>query len=264
LKLGEAEGLQASAVPEEWRLELVESWLYDPHVDHRFHLRHMVTDRVLVLDGANGTLGVRLGRKYKDVQKPRDPKHVEGWIISIDPGSLAFCLKYQGSPDDPNNGKNLVSRLDDGAPGGYKVAGRLLSNPFDRDRFFYLPFYKASVKEQLLVDDYLRPGDYLRSPGDGYRLYYRHHGALEVVRTSDNNVIWTAGTGGVLTATGRLLLQPDGNFVAYTQESFPYWSSNTFFKEQQAVYRNSVLKLRADGRLEIALPGKEPFWMSPA
>lgn len=264
LRFGEEDGLQASSVPEEWRLELVESWLYDPHIDHRFHLRHAVTDRVLVLDGPRGTLGVRLGRKYRNVQKPRDSKLVEGWVISIDPGSLAFCLKYLGAPDDPNNGKNLVSRPDDGAPGGYKVYGRLLTNPTDRDRFFYLPFHNSAVKEQLRVDEYLRPGDCLRSPGDVYRLHYRYHGAVEVVRTSDDKVIWAAGTGVVLTATGRLLLQADGNLVAYSLEGFPYWASDKYFKDQQAVYRNSVLTLRDDGRLQIALPGKEPFWQSPA
>lgn len=264
LKLGEEEGVQASPVPEEWRLEMLDSWLYDPHVDHRFHLRHAVSNQLLVLDGPKGTLGVRQPRDRKEQVRRRDPKHLEGWIIYIDPGSLTFCFKYQGRPDDPHHGKHLVSYTAADAPGGYRVEGRLLNNRFDRDRFFYLPFYSSAVKEQLRVDEYLRPGDYLKSADDAYRLYYRHYGALEVVRTVDNKVVWSAATGGVLTATGRLLLQPDGNFVAYTQEGFPYWSSGTFFKEQQAVYRNSVLKLRNDGRVEIALPGKEPFWLSPA
>lgn len=260
LRLDNEDRLQASSCIEEWRLELMESWLYSPTVDHRFRLRQIVSDRILVLDDVRGASGIQRGKR-KGGERHDDSTVLEGWSIAFEPGPGAFRLKYQGRSDDPNTGKNLVSH---DVPNGHKVEGRMLSQYFDRDRLFQIVPYKVTVKEQLRVDEYLRPGDYLKSPADTYRLYYRHGGAVEVVRTGENKAVWAVATTVVLTATGRLLLQADGNFVAYTQEGFPYWATDKYFKDQQALYRNSVLTLRDDGRVQIALPGKEPFWQSPA
>ncbi|GAB7529219.1 hypothetical protein PS3A_16280 [Pseudomonas sp. 3A(2025)] len=261
LKFDRDNVLQVSQDIQEWWLEPVEPLVFNPHIDHHFRLRHAASDKWLFLDGPQRALGVRDEHKKRD-RHHRDDKALAGWAISFEHGPMAFRLKYQGQPDDPNSGKHLVSYAA-AKPGEYKVESRLLSNPFDRDRHFYFHSHEVSVKEKLLVDEYLRPGDYLRSAEDTYRLYYRHQGAVEMVRTLDNKVLWAGGTQVVLTS-GRLLLQPDGNFVAYNDEGMPYWASGKYFKDQQSIYRNSVLKLRPDGRLEIGLPGKEAFWLSPA
>ena len=60
-----------------------------------------------------------------------------------------------------------------------------------------------------------------------------------------------------------LRLQPDGNFVAYDTDNKPYWSSDKYFKDDQATYRNSILRVRKDGRVEIRLRDRDIFWITP-
>jgi hypothetical protein len=110
----------------------------------------------------------------------------------------------------------------------------------------------------LKANEHLIPGVYLESSNRSYRLYYRENGNVEIVKMPEGMVVWRPISD--TPKPGRLMLQSDGNFVAYSDQNKPYWSSDKYFKDEQYVYQHSSLRLRDDGKIEVRVGDKEPFW----
>lgn len=236
---------------QEWRLEPIEPLIFNPYIDHRFRLKHAVSGLVLQ-PGGEGTHAIK------------DWKEADGgWKVTWNHRHKVFNLQFKGRANDPNHDLRLISQsARQGAP--RRLDGKRAATPYEEIQQFHIDVYSSALRtrQQLLVDEHLTPDSYLKSEGDIYRLYYRYDGAVQLVRTRDQAVVWTAADREKVRA-GRLMLQPDGNFVAYDYEGRAYWATGKYFKDEQQVYRNSVLKVRKDGRVAIALAGKEAFWLSP-
>lgn len=254
LRFGEDNRVHLSSVVQEWRLEPIEPLVFNPHIDQRFRLKHAVSGRILQLDGPAGATGVK---DYKDAKG--------GWRISWNGSREAFNLQFKGAADDLENNFRLVARSGPNrASTEVRLAGKLVERPFDNDLQFHIEPYNQpfAERERLLVDEHLTPGGYLTSEAGAYTLHYRHDGSVELVKGRDGKVVWSAATSHPV-APQRLMLQPDGNFVAYDMLGSPYWASGKYFKDQQALYRRSILRVRKDGRVEIRVPGQEIFWITP-
>ncbi|WP_459744341.1 hypothetical protein [Pseudomonas sp. 3A(2025)] len=237
---------------QEWRLEPIEPLILNPHIDHRFRLKHAVSGLILQ-PGGEGTHTIK------------DWKEADGgWKVTWNHRFKVFNLQFKGRENDPSHDLRLISHsARQGAP--RRLDGKRAATPYDEVQQFHIDVYSSAVRtrQQLLVDEHLTPDSYLKSEGDIYRLYYRYDGAVQLVRTADNKVVWAAADREKVRA-GRLMLQPDGHFVAYDHEGRAYWATGKYFKDEQQVYKKSVLKVRKDGRVAIGLQGKEAFWLSPA
>ncbi|MHA6194418.1 hypothetical protein ACX3YG_08615 [Pseudomonas wadenswilerensis] len=254
LRFGDDGGVHLSDRVQEWRLEPIESLVFNPHVDQRFRVKHAVSGKILQLGGPIGAMGVT---DYKQAKG--------GWKISWSQAHKVFNLQFKGAADDINHNMRLVSRV--GPNQGtteVRLDGKRVDHPYEYEQQFYLEPYNQpfATRERLLVDEHLTPGGYLTSDTGAYTLHFRHDGAVEVAKGRDGKVVWSAGAGHTV-RPARLMLQPDGNLVAYDILGSPYWASGKYFKDQQALYKRSVLRVRKDGRVEIRVPGQEIFWITP-
>ncbi len=254
LRYGDDNGVHLSNVVQEWRLEPIEPLVFNPHNDHRFRVKHAVSGRILQLDGPDGAIGVK---DYKDAKG--------GWKISWNVSHRVFNLQFKGEAKDRNNDLRLIARTGPNkAATEVRLSGKRVNHPYENEQQFLIEPYNQpfAERERLLVDEHLRPGGYLTSEAGAYTLHYRHDGSVELVKGRDGKVVWSAAAGHPVPPE-RLMLQPDGNFVAYDMQGSPYWASGKYFKDQQALYRRSVLRVRKDGRVEIRVPGQEIFWITP-
>ncbi|WP_175649656.1 hypothetical protein [Pseudomonas sp. Marseille-P9899] len=250
MRFGSDNQVRLCSVIQEWRLEVIESLLFNPFIDHRFRVTHAVSGKVLQFGGKPGAV------EGKDRNL--------AWKISWNRSTKMFNLQYKTRSDDQFNDSRLITRTGKSVT-DCRLDGRRAEHPYDNDQQFYIDPYVSAFAERdrLEVDEHLIPGCFLTSDMGAYRLYYRHEGPLELVRTRDQKVVWSAGTERKVHA-GRLMLQPDGNFVAYEDKGGPYWATDKYFKDEQAVYKNSVLRVRKDGRVEIRVKSKDIFWITPA
>jgi hypothetical protein len=106
--------------------------------------------------------------------------------------------------------------------------------------------------------DRLNPGDYLQrgtanttitSASSKYRLVMQEDGNL--VAYDGNNAIWAANTSG--TDGQKAIMQNDGNFVLYHVDGRPLWASNTSGRP------GSYVIMQNDGNLVIYQPNA-PVW----
>ncbi|MEE1923301.1 hypothetical protein V0R50_16465 [Pseudomonas sp. 148P] len=254
LSFGDDGGVHLSGRVQEWRLEPIESMAFNPYIDQRFRIRHAVSGKILQLGGPTGAMGVT---DYKQAKG--------GWKISWSDAHKVFNLQFKGAADDINHDMRLVSRVGPNhASTEVRLDGKRVNHPYEFEQQFYLEPYNQpfAERERLLVGEHLTPGGYLTSDTGAYTLHFRHNGAVEVVKARDGKVVWSAG-GGHPARPVRLMLQPDGNLVAYDIHGSPYWASGKYFKDQQALYKRSELRVRKDGRVEIRVPGQEIFWITP-
>lgn len=250
MRFGSDNQVRLCSVIQEWRLEAIEPLVFNPHIDHRFRVRHAVSGKVLQFGGKPGAVD----------GKDRNL----AWKITWNRSTKMFNLQYKSKPDDPFNDSRLITRSGKSVT-DCRLDGKRADHPHDNDQQFYIDPYVSAFAERdrLEVDEHLIPGCFLTSDMGTYRLYFRHEGALELVRTRDQKVVWSAASDRKVKA-GRLMLQQDGNFVAYEEKGGAYWASDKYFKDEQAVYKNSVLRVRKDGRMEIRVKSKDIFWITPA
>lgn len=235
---------------QEWRLEPLEELLLKPRHEYLFRVRHVLTGNILqVVSEQHGVTG----GKNLDA----------AWKITRNFASDLFNFEYQGDRNGRFKGYRLmVQPASKSGPAWLDAVADEWS--FDPDEQFHFDDYASAFNERdyLEVDEHLAPGCHLTSDKGSFGLYYRHDGAIEVVRIRDQQVVWSADAPTAKPA--MLRLQPDGNFVAYDTDNKPYWSSDKYFKDDQATYRNSILRVRKDGRVEIRLRDRDIFWITPA
>ena len=255
LRFGDDGGVHPCVEVQEWRLEPIDPLVFNPQVDQRFHLKHAVSGKILQLGGATGVMGCT---DYKAVKG--------GWKISWNAAHEVFNLQFKGQANDANNDVRLVSRS---APSKsiheVRLDGKRVDHPYENEQqFFIQPYYYVFAgRDRMQVDEHLVPNGFVMSQGGDYTLLYRTNGSVMLVRDSDSKTVWIAAEGHGR-PPARLMLQPDGNLVAYDIDGKAYWASGKYFKDQQAVYKRSVLRVRKDGRVEIRVPGQEIFWITPA
>lgn len=254
LRFGSDGGVHPCVELQEWRLEPMGALVFNPQVDQRFRIKHAVSGKILQLGGAVGVMGLT---DYKAVKG--------GWTITWNAAHKVFNLQYKGKADDANNDIRLVSRSGPNRSiSEVRLDGKRVDHPYETEQQFFIePYYQAfSGRDRMQVDEHLVPNGFVMSEGRAYTLLYHTNGSVMLVRGSDNKTVWIAAEGH-RRPPARLMLQPDGNLVAYDIDGQAYWASGKYFKDQQALYKRSVLRVRKDGRMEIRVPGQEIFWITP-
>jgi hypothetical protein len=111
-------------------------------------------------------------------------------------------------------------------------------------------FFSPAMAQQsvLHANEWLMPGEYMRSPNGKYELRMQHDGNLVLYRASNMQVLWHSNT--YMYPGLRAVMQGDGNFVLYDGwvdygQYYSYWHSNTW------QHHGSTLHLQDDGNLVI-------------
>jgi len=104
----------------------------------------------------------------------------------------------------------------------------------------------------LISNDVIFPGQVLQSADGYYRLVAQNDGNL-VLYTPTRN-IWSSNT--FMKKFNKLILQGDGNFVAYDGLWFPTWNSGTFSSGAKK------LVLQDDGNVVLYNKNMQPVWSS--
>lgn len=120
----------------------------------------------------------------------------------------------------------------------------------------------ASYSTTIYAPNGLYQGDTLISANGKYRLMLQHDGNLVVSRIADNAVIWANYAFG----TTLVVVQPDGNFVAYNTSTNPtaaVWNSGTW--GQAGTGPSPVhLVLYDDGSLKLWNTSGSQIWSTLA
>lgn len=254
LRFGSDGGVHPCVEVQEWRLEPIGALVFNPQVDQLFRIKHAVSGNILQIGGAAGVMGVT---DYKAVK--------DGWKISWNAAHEVFNLQFKSYTGDANNDVRLVSRSGPNrSMSEVRLDGKRVDHPYETEQQFFIePYYQVFAgRDRMLVGEHLVPNGFVMSEGGAYTLLYRSNGSVMLVRGSDNKTVWIAAERHGR-PPARLMLQPDGNLVAYDVDGAAYWSSGKYFKDQQALYKRSVLRVRKDGRVEIRVPGQEIFWITP-
>ena len=106
--------------------------------------------------------------------------------------------------------------------------------------------------DTLIVNQYMKPNQYLTSANGEYRLTFQSDGNLVLQRQSDLAQMWTSNTAN---QNGkRLVLGWDGNLTLQSHSKSPAWTSNTRGS------RVNRLKLHDDGTLAIYDTANKQIW----
>ncbi|OJH40029.1 hypothetical protein BON30_13250 [Cystobacter ferrugineus] len=84
----------------------------------------------------------------------------------------------------------------------------------------------ASYTRSISSPNGLYQGDMIISQNGQYRLLLQHDGNLVVSRIADNALVWANYAFG----TTAVIVQPDGNFVAYDTNGAAVWNTGTWGK----------------------------------
>lgn len=110
----------------------------------------------------------------------------------------------------------------------------------------------AMATDTLIVNQYIKPNQYLASADGSHRLIFQPDGNLVLQRQSDMTQLWSTNTGG---QNGqRLVLGADGNLTVQTYGKAAAWTSNTRGN------RVSRLTLRNDGNLVMVDTANKEVW----
>jgi hypothetical protein len=110
----------------------------------------------------------------------------------------------------------------------------------------------AMATDTLIVNQYIKPNQYLASADGSHRLIFQPDGNLVLQRQSDMTQLWSTNTGG---QNGqRLMLGADGNLTVQTYGKAAAWTSNTRGN------RVSRLTLRNDGNLVMVDTANKEVW----
>ncbi|MET0404399.1 MAG: hypothetical protein ABW123_18450 [Cystobacter sp.] len=119
----------------------------------------------------------------------------------------------------------------------------------------------AATYTRLIAPEGLNQGDMLVSANGKYRALLQNDGNLVVSRLVDNALVWANYAYG----TTFVVVQPDGNFVAYNTSTHPAtapWNSQTAGKAGAGPMPVS-LSLANDGSLVLRGTGGSEIWKSP-
>jgi len=112
--------------------------------------------------------------------------------------------------------------------------------------------------DRLHAGEQLGAGQELISVHNGHDGWFRFalfsDGSFGVIRTQLNSAVWTPPI--VPQGGGKLVMQSDGNFVAYTSTNVPYWASNT------AGHPGAWVVMQNDGNLVVYDSQNTPLWAS--
>lgn len=108
--------------------------------------------------------------------------------------------------------------------------------------------YKSDVV--LTSGSQLTPGQFVDSPDRQSVLVFQRDG--NVVLRTNFKVVWSSGTN--INNPSRLIMQPDGNLVAYSIDNTPVWYSGT------SASGTPRLSLQSDGNLVIYDSPSTPLW----
>lgn len=110
----------------------------------------------------------------------------------------------------------------------------------------------AMAADTLVVNQYMKPNQYLSSADGSHRLIFQPDGNLVLQRQSDMAQLWSSNTGG---QNGkRLVLGADGNLTVQTYGKAAAWTSNTRGN------RVSRLTLGNDGNLVMVDTANKEVW----
>jgi hypothetical protein len=234
---------------EEWRLEPMQPLTMNPKGEYSFRLRNVRSGRVLILSGS------QYGAVADDDKVGRN-----GWKIRC-ASDGRFWLEFIGNYyKEAFNNDRLATRNSGSSKDNELFYSKNHDNSDAYQQFYIEPYVTAfRGADSLISHERLIPESYIESANRSHRLYYRESGNVEIVKMPEGATIWTANTGS--SEPGWLIMQNDGNLVAYTTQGKPYWSSGVGCGPKELhVYQHSVLRLHDDGTVDIRLPDQQPFW----
>jgi hypothetical protein len=94
---------------------------------------------------------------------------------------------------------------------------------------------------------------FVTSRNGRYRLIMQDDGNL-VAYTANGRALWATNTAGH--AGARIEMQGDGNLVVYSPDNHPLWASNT------AGHDGARVVMQADGNVVVYSPANKPLWAS--
>jgi hypothetical protein len=112
----------------------------------------------------------------------------------------------------------------------------------------------TTINNVLEQDDYLSPGESIKSPNGKYILIYQTDGNVCLYNTSGGG-IWCSMA---VHSPGKLILQGDGNLVAYGSNGIPVWSTKT----QGQGHAPYSLKLQDNRNVELTDSIGTVLWSS--
>jgi hypothetical protein len=104
--------------------------------------------------------------------------------------------------------------------------------------------------------DILKPGDSLQSSNKQYELKFQNDGNIVLADKTDNKIIWASSK--LSSSPLKLVLQTDGNLVAYDTSNKPFWATQTSGKGIGPY----VLRLQDDRNLVLADGNNKLVWHS--
>jgi hypothetical protein len=131
-----------------------------------------------------------------------------------------------------------------------------------------VPVYSAPVaavaveaparRDTLSMGNALLPGQFITSINDQYKFTYQTDANIVLYRVSDGAALWAMQTvnGAWGYSPGKLIMQTDGNLVAYDSAMSPKWASNTS-NTGVSPYR---LVMQNDGNVVVYGGNNSPTW----
>lgn len=108
--------------------------------------------------------------------------------------------------------------------------------------------WESKITNRLDSGKEIKPGDYIQSELNHFRLYFQRDGNLVIYETG-GIVKWTASSFGA----NKCILQSDGNLVLYNSNGVALWNSNTSGDIGSYVLILAESKLPPDGRAHCNL-----------
>ncbi len=113
---------------------------------------------------------------------------------------------------------------------------------------------KVIEMDRLQADDQLKTGESLVSTNSRVRLIMQPDGNVVLYRSEDGRAMWASNTDGQ--PVDHLVMQGDGNLVAYSPDGQAFWASNTDGNPGASVV------LQDDGNLVIYGGDGSALWAS--
>jgi hypothetical protein len=114
-----------------------------------------------------------------------------------------------------------------------------------------------TAPSSLLQDQFLRPGEQITSGNGNYVFTYQTDGNICLYDSNDGTLIWMSNK---LHTPKKLVMQGDGNLIAFDTNGKPQWSSNSRQKNRRGRIFNYQLSVENDRNVVITKSPGGNIW----